>query len=95
MNNLIHHALHQIPLEPAMSKAELEALRSAALALSEPERAQLAKDLVASLDGPAEDDVAMAWDVEICRRINEVEAGKAQLFEVDDVLTRARARLRG
>lgn len=77
-----------------MSKAELEALRNAALALSETERAKLAKDLVASLDGPNED-VAMAWDIEICRRINEIEAGTAQLLDVDDVLSRARARLTG
>jgi putative addiction module component (TIGR02574 family) len=80
-------------LEPAMSKAELEALRNAVLALSESERAELARDLVASLDGPHEDDVARAWDIEICRRINEIEAGKAQLLDVEDVLSRARARL--
>lgn len=78
-----------------MGKAELEALREAALALSETERAKLARDLVASLDGPNEDDVAKAWDIEICRRINEVEAGKAQLLNVDDVLSRIRARLTG
>jgi putative addiction module component (TIGR02574 family) len=78
-----------------MSKAELEALRKAALALSETERASLAKDLVASLDGPAEnDDVARAWDIEICRRLNEIEADKAQLLDTDDVLARVRARLK-
>ena len=61
-----------------MSKAELDALRNAALALSETERAKLARDLLASLDGPNEADVAAAWDIEICRRINEIEAGKSQ-----------------
>jgi putative addiction module component (TIGR02574 family) len=76
-----------------MSKAELETLRNAALALSESERAKLARDLVASLDGPQEDDVATAWDIEICRRINEIEAGRATLLDVDDVLTRVRARI--
>ena len=70
-----------------------EALRDAALALSEAERAKLARDLIASLDGPADDDVAEAWDIELCRRINEVEAGKAQLLDVEDVLTRIRARI--
>ena len=69
-----------------------EALRDAALALSEAERAKLARDLIASLDGPAEDDVAEAWDIELCRRINEVEAGKAQLLDAEDVLARIRAR---
>lgn len=78
-----------------MSKAELDALTNAALALSETERAKLARDLVASLDGPDEDDVATAWDIEICRRINEIEAGDAQLLDLDDVLLRVRARLTG
>jgi hypothetical protein len=50
---------------------------------------------VASLDGPAEHDVAEAWDIEICRRINEIESGKAELLDVDEVLARARARIRG
>ena len=69
-----------------------EALRDAALALSEAEPAKLARDLIASLDGPADDDVAEAWDIELCRRINEVEAGKAQLLDAEDVLARIRAR---
>ena len=70
-----------------------EALRDAVLALSEAERAKLARDLIASLDGPADDDVAEAWDIELCRRINEVESGKAQLLDVEDVLPRIRARV--
>lgn len=70
-----------------------EALRDAALALSEAERAKLARDLIASLDGPADDDVAEAWDIELCRRINEIEAGHAQLPDVEDVLARVRARI--
>ena len=76
-----------------MGKAELEALKKAALALSETERANLASDLVASLDGPADDDIASAWDIETCRRINEIAAGNAELLDVEDVLARARARL--
>tara|TARA_R100000093_G_scaffold71141_2_gene46061 strand:- start:387 stop:629 length:243 start_codon:yes stop_codon:yes gene_type:complete len=70
-----------------------EALRDAVLALSEAERAKLARDLIASLDGPADNDVAEAWDIELCRRINEVESGKAQLLDVEDVLARIRARI--
>ena len=76
-----------------MSIPELEALTNAAMALSESERAKLAKALVASLDGPAEKGVAEAWDIEICRRINEIEAGAAELFDVDEVLSRVRARI--
>lgn len=78
-----------------MATTELEALRYAAMNLSERERAKLASDLMASLDGPAENDVAEAWDIEICRRINEIESGKAELLNVDEVLARAKARVGG
>jgi len=80
-------------LESKMSIAELEAVKNAAMALSASERAKLASALVASLDGPNEKEVARAWDIEICRRINEIEAGTAQLLDMDEVLVRARARL--
>lgn len=72
---------------------DFEALRDAALALSEAERAKLARDLIASLDGPADGDVADAWDIELCRRINQIEAGQAELLDVKDVLARMRARI--
>lgn len=78
-----------------MRTVELESLKSAAMALPEKERAKLASDLVASLDGPTEQNVAEAWDIEICRRINEIESGKAELLDVEEVLARARARIRG
>lgn len=77
-----------------MSKAELNALREAAMALPESERALLARDLVASLDGSEDSDVAKAWDIEICRRINEIQSGRAELLDAEDVLTRVRARLK-
>ena len=78
-----------------MTAVELETLRNAALALSEQERATLARDLVASLDGPADDSVAEAWDREICRRVQQVESGEAELLDPKDVLSRARARIGG
>jgi len=76
-----------------MMTAQLETLRTKAMALSDAERAKLASDLVASLDGPVDGDSAQAWDIEICRRINEIEADPASLLEVTDVLARARARI--
>lgn len=76
-----------------MNTAELDTLRDAAMTLPEQERAKLASDLVASLDGPIDSDVAQAWDVEICRRINEIENGKAKFLDVNEVLAKARARL--
>ncbi len=78
-----------------MTTVELETLRNAALTLSKQERATLARDLVASLDGPADDSVTEAWDREICRRIRQVESGEAELLDPKDVLSRARARIGG
>ncbi len=78
-----------------MPTVQLETVRSEALALSEAERARLASDLVASLDGPADLGLADAWDLEICKRINEIEADPALTLEPEHVLAQARRRIRG
>ncbi len=76
-----------------MMAAQLETLRTKVMALSDAERAKLASDLVASLDGPVDSESAQAWDIEICRRINEIEADPTSLLETTHVLARARARI--
>lgn len=76
-----------------MNTAKLDTLRKAAMTLPDQERAKLAHDLVASLDGPMDSDATQAWDVEICRRINEIEHGNTKLLDVSEVLARARAKL--
>ncbi|MGB5324933.1 MAG: addiction module protein, partial [Pseudomonadales bacterium] len=63
-----------------MRSAEIENLKNAVLSLSEQERAAFALDLVASLDGPADKDLAAAWDIEICGRINELEKNPSILL---------------
>ena len=78
-----------------MNTADFEALENATMALPESERAKLASALVASLDGPGDDEVAEAWDIAICRRINEIESGTVRLLDVDDILASVRARLGG
>lgn len=50
-----------------------------ALRLEPETRAELAAELLASLDGPADPDAEAAWDVEIERRIAAIEAGTVQL----------------
>lgn len=82
-------------LGDAMETAQLERITSAAMTLPEKERAKLAHDLVASLDGPADISAVEAWDVEICCRINDIKSGKTELLDVDDAISRARARIRG
>nr|WP_219043623.1 addiction module protein [Zhongshania aquimaris]MBW2941391.1 addiction module protein [Zhongshania aquimaris] len=77
-----------------MNTTQLESITSAAMTLPEQERAKLARDLVASLDHPADIGVAEAWDAEICRRINDIESGKAELLDADVAIARARARIR-
>ena len=67
--------------------SELTNIKHEALSLSERDRAKLAKDLLDSLDGQEEQNVNKAWDVEICRRINEIESGEAQLLNAGDVMT--------
>ena len=77
-----------------MSNATLEKLRSEALRLSETERAELAQDLMKSLDAPADPDAGDAWDREISRRLDEVDAGTATLIDRADLLRRMQQRAR-
>ena len=67
----------------------LEKVRSEALSLSEPERAELAHNL----DGPAEPDTEKTWDAEIVRRLAEIDAGTASLIDREEFRRRMRARL--
>ena len=76
-----------------MASTALEKVRSEALNLSEAERAALAYNLVVSLDGPLDSDVEKAWDMEIMRRLSEIESGTANL--VDRKEFRRRMRING
>ena len=73
--------------------SQLSDLKQKALSLSERERAELAKDLLVSLDGPGDSEAKKAWDIELCRRINEIESGVAKLLEPDEVLIKVKRRL--
>ena len=61
-----------------MTKAA-EAVLAGALKLDVEARAELAAELLASLDGPADPDAEAAWEVEIARRVAAIEAGTIQL----------------
>ena len=75
-----------------MGSPTLEKVRSEALILSETERAELAHNLVASLDGPADTDVETAWDTEILRRLADIDFGTARLIDREEFRRRMRAR---
>lgn len=76
-----------------MSTTTLERLRSELLTLSEAERAELANELVKSLDGPADEGVEEAWNQEIVRRIAQIDSGQARLLDRDEFRKRIRARI--
>ncbi len=64
------------------------AVLAEALRLDEQARAELAAELLASLDGPADSDAESLWAAEIERRVAAIEAGTAQLESWDDVRRR-------
>jgi putative addiction module component (TIGR02574 family) len=59
-----------------------------ALRLDEHARAELAAELLASLDGPADADAETEWVAEIERRVASIESGTAILEPWDDVRRR-------
>ena len=76
-----------------MDTATLDKLRSEVLALSELERAQLAYELVRSLDEPADPDADSAWDIEILKRLRAIDTGTARLVDRDELRRRLEKRL--
>lgn len=77
-----------------MTNRGLDKLRQDALRLPESERAELAHDLVQSLDGPADADTAAAWDAEILRRLGEVESGTAVTVDRREIALQVRESLK-
>ena len=76
-----------------MARSTVERLRTEALDLPVAERAELASDLVRSLDGPADLVAAQEWEQEITRRLDEIDSGKARLIDRDEFARRMRERL--
>lgn len=69
--------------------SQLAAVEAQALKLTAEERARLADRLLASLSEDLE--IEEAWAVEVERRIEEVESGRAQLIPAAEAIARARA----
>ena len=70
-----------------MPKAVRDVLADA-LRLEPDSRAEVAAELLASLDGPADADADAAWDAEIERRIAAIESGTIRLEPWEDVKRR-------
>lgn len=67
----------------------LEIVEAEALKLEAGERAQLADRLITSLF--QDSDIEVAWEVEVERRIEEIEAGRSPLIPASEAIARARA----
>jgi len=76
-----------------MTSRIADRLRNEALNLPRAERAELACDLVQSLDGPVEPDAAKAWDAEILRRLDEISSGSTQIIDRAEFARRMRERI--
>lgn len=72
---------------------KIEQLRSQVLNLSETERADLAHDLIKSLDAPVDEGVEDAWDREVVRRIAQIDAGQAGLLDREEFRKRLQDRI--
>ena len=70
-----------------MTKAMTSVLADA-LRLHDDARAELAAELLASLDGPADSDAERAWEAEIERRIEAIEGGQMPLEPWEEVRRR-------
>ena len=70
-----------------MSKAA-QLVFADALRLEPETRAELAAELLASLDGPTDPDAEAAWDAEITRRVEAIESGTMRLEPWTDVKRR-------
>ena len=72
-----------------------QAVLADALRLDSAARAELAAELLASLDGPGDSDAESAWNAEINRRIEAIEAGTIRLEPWDQVKRRIETALLG
>jgi putative addiction module component (TIGR02574 family) len=69
---------------PGMTRAA-KAVLADALRLGPDERAELAVEVLASLDGPADAEAESAWELEVRRRIEAIDAGTVELEPWEDV----------
>lgn len=72
----------------------IDELRTVALQLSPEERAELASELLLSLDDLNEAEVERLWIEEAQRRDAQIDAGIVKLVPGDEVITEARSRLK-
>lgn len=70
--------------------ALLDELSEKARSLTIEERAQLAQELLESVERDSDPDVQAAWEAEIASRIAKYERGEAKLISAEEVFAAAR-----
>lgn len=77
-----------------MASMTMKLLEEQVLKLPEGERAELVHDVIASLDGNAENGVEESWAEEILHRIQDLKSGTVQTIDAAEVMERIAARVR-
>lgn len=72
---------------------ETRELLQKALALPEDERAELAGNLIASLDATVDQDVDVAWQQEVVHRLHDIQSGKVKTVSWEEVQQKGRTLL--
>ena len=70
----------------------LEEVARKVLNLPLEERAELAHELIVSIDDAIDKEAEAAWDTEIERRVKEIKSGKAKGRAAEDILAEIRAK---
>jgi len=74
---------------------EARELLEKALALPDNERAELAGNLISSLDATVGPEVDAAWQAEVMHRLHEVQSGKVATISWEEVQQKGRTLLDG
>jgi putative addiction module component (TIGR02574 family) len=77
----------------AQMTSEVSKLLEQALSLSVEEQEALADSLISNLGGKVDEGVQAAWDVEIAKRIAELDSGRAKTISWAQVRRRNLAKL--
>ncbi|WP_369921279.1 addiction module protein [Marinomonas polaris] len=78
-----------------MSTHAFDQLRSQIMILPESERAELAHDLIKSLDAPNDHSVSNEWELELKNRIAQIDTGTAKFVDRDTFRERMISKIKG
>ncbi len=74
--------------EPIMSIAVADEILGSAMKLPDTVRARIAEALISSLDTPADQNVDRAWQIEINKRLHEIDSGAVKCIPWEEIRDR-------